>query len=241
MVKKLNYIISLMLCLCVQQSLAQEKDIVLDKLKQALGGSESIQQARFFVFSCKPLKQTETVGLHRYLYDWENGNTRFEGETKDKQSIIVLFNAKTKTGNAYLNNEKIDSLDLVSSAIQYFKEDSFWLFTPILLGNKKMAASIEHTQLFDSKRYYVIKVESPTLFFQYSKLFLDTSSGIIYHWQTFNQDEERNYDFICSSHKDIGGGLKLPTKFTDSQRGASIQYSAIAALINIETDKLKKP
>jgi len=218
---------------------AQEKEMVLDKLEQGLGGKKAIEQARFLVFNCKTIQQTENIHLHKYVYDRETGDTRFESRTEDEQSLTVLFNTKTNDGEVYLNNEKVDSLELIASVTHYFKEDSYWLFTPILLGSQGLKIEVEPSQLINSKRYYVVTVENPNPLFEFSKLFLDASSGSIYRWQTFDREGDKIYDFICSDNKDIGGGLKLPTKFVDYQKGVTIEYPVIAALVNIEIDKLK--
>lgn len=225
----------------INPSSAQNTEEVMNKLKQGLGGETAIEEAHFLMFSCKPLQQTETIGLHNYLYNFENGDVRFEAVTRNDQAVIALFNSITKEGTVFINNKKEEDQQSLLMIIEYFEEDSYWILSPILLGNNKASARVGDSQILDSKRYFTLNAEFPNTPFSRNIIFVDAITGLISYWETFDKERIKNNDFICSDHKDIGGGLKLPTKFTDIQHGLIVQYPVIAALVNTEIIKFKTP
>jgi hypothetical protein len=236
---KIKYFLLAVLLWNINSSSAQDKDEIINKLTQGLGGEVAIKEARFLMFSCKPLQQTETNGLHHYLYDFENGDVRFEATTKNDKSIIALFNSITKKGNVFIDNKEEEDQKSLSIIVEYFKQDSYWILSPILLGSNKVPVQVSSSQIRDSKRYFTLNAELPNSPFSQNIIFVDAITGLISYWQTFDKEGTKINDFICLDNKDIGGGLKLPTKFADLRSGSIIQYPVIAALINIETTKFK--
>lgn len=225
----------------INPSCAQSTEEVMNKLKQGLGGETAIEEAHFLMFSCKPLQQTETIGLHQYLYNFENGDVRFEALTKNDQVVIALFNSITKKGTVYIDNKKENDQQSLARIIEVFEDDSYWILSPILLWKNKTSAQIGDSQIRNSKRYFTLNAEFPNTPFSRNIIFVDAVTGLISYWETFDREKTKNNDFTCSDHKDIGGGLKLPTKFTDIQRGSTVQYPVIAALVNTEIIKFKTP
>lgn len=220
---------------------AQTRTEALNKITMGLGGENAIQEAHFLMFSCKPLVQIETSGLHNYIFDAESGDVRFEAKTKENEVIIALFNSITKTGNVYIDNKKEVSGATLPLIIQYFTEDSYWIITPMLIAIKKLPIQVKGTKIVDSQRYLMVTFGNPKSTYPKNVQFIDEITGSIYSWQTFTRNEELINNFICTDYKDIGGGLRLPTTFTDPENGLEIKFPIIAALVNIEENKFKKP
>ncbi|HLT42824.1 MAG TPA: hypothetical protein VKZ95_08980 [Sphingobacteriaceae bacterium] len=235
------YLLFAVLLWNINPSSAQTKEEVMNKLKHGLGGETALDEAHFLMFSCKPLQQTETIGLHHYLYNLESGDVRFEALTKDDEVVIALFNSKTKKGTVFIDNKEEKDQQPLSRIIDFFEDDSYWILSPILLGDNKASAKIGDSQIRNSKRYFTLNAEFPNSPFSRNTIFVDATSGLISYWETFDKEKIKKNDFICSNHRDIGGGLKLPTKFTDIQRGSTVQYPVIAALVNTELIKFKIP
>lgn len=221
------------------KSNGQDKSTVINKLLEGIGGEESLREARYIMFSSVNEGEVEIQKEHTYIYDWETKDCRFEGKTKDGDALTVLFNPQSDSGETYLNNERNQNPELLKSIIQLFKKDSYFLFTPILIANKSLSPVVQNPEIIDSKRYFILRINSTDNDFESAKLYIDSRTGIIDKWDIFNKDHEKTHEFLASEIKDVGGGLTLATKFTDTVSGITFQYPIVAALLNIETSKFK--
>jgi len=225
---------------------SQTKDQVLNLMWQGVGGKQSWEEARYFMFSCKTDLHTFVSGEHSYIWDRVSGDCRFEGISDDQRKLVVLFNTKNRKGKAFVNNAVISVKDsaqmIIKPVIDAFFNDSFWLFFPNNLSNTA-TLQIRDQELIGNTRYYVIEVNTPTTTITEfrSKLFIDTNTGKIFQWQTTSKDGILQYNFLTSNFKDVGGGLTLATLFTDTNTGVSIRYPIVSAMINVESDKFTKP
>lgn len=214
-----------------------QDQIIVNKLLEGIGGEKSLSEAHYIMFSCINEDHIEIQEEHTYIYDWETKDCRFEGKNKDGDSLIVLFNAQSGSGKVYINNERDQSSKLLRSIIQLFNEDSYLLFTPILIANKSLKPIVQDPVVIDLKKYFTLGV--PSIDNGSAKLYIDSQTGIINKWETFNKDHEKTHEFFTSRIKDIGGGLTLATEFTDKISGTVFQYPIVAALLNVETSKFK--
>lgn len=179
--------------------------------------------------------------MHTFLYDWKTKNSRFEGETNDGESLVILFNTESQSGEVYIDQEKTNAPNLVKSILKLFSKDSYFLFAPILIANRTLKATVQESQIIDSKRHYVLQVNHPSAHFEYAQLFIDSQSGAISKWLTFDQSDKLVHELFVTNVKDVGGGLTLATKFTNKINGKVIEYPIVAALLNIEAEKFKIP
>lgn len=221
--------------------LGQSHSAAVNKLSEGLGNIKSLNAARFIMFSSSLDNHDLLQGEHTYLFDWRTKECRFEGETKEGKILIVLFNAKNQTGEVYLDKMEIEAPEILKDIVHLFTEDSYFLFTPMLIAGNKINSTIEESEIIGSKRYFVLKVNSSTTDFDYSKLYIDAQDGTISKWETFDHANKRVQDLVISKVKDVGGGLTLATKFTDRVNGKSFQYPIVSALLNIESEKFKTP
>lgn len=245
--KRLGYTLLLFISISFHFSIrAQTKEQVLELLWKGMGGRQSWEDARYFMFSCQTELHDIIPGEHSYIWDRVNNNCRFEGTTNDQQKLTVLFNTKTRTGKVYLNNQIVTNSDSSSKWLQpvlnAFYSDSFWLFPSKLIDVTHLITTNEQ-ELIGSSRYYVveIKIRRPNFGEFPSKLFIDTNTGRIFQWQAFASDGSILYNFNTSNFKEVGGGLILPTNFADANNNVNIFYPIVSALINVEADKFTKP
>lgn len=218
---------------------AQNRDAIVAKLSESLGYS-SLKEAPFLMFSCvstHPAMQ----GEHSFLYDWNNKLCRFEGQTKDGQELTALFHTERRTGKLYVNKKQIDNSELLRHIIQLFEDDSFLLFTPLKVADRQLTANHQETEIVNSRKYFVLKVNTPGGPFESNRLFIDSQNGNLSIWKTYDSKENKTHELVVSRIKDAGGGLTLPTMFTDKVSGKTWQYPIVAALMNIEESKFKNP
>ena len=219
----------------------QDINTIVNKLSEGLGNEQSLTEARFLLFSCISESHQQIRGEHIFLYDWKSKDCRFEGKTKDGKTLIVLFNSAAKSGDVYIDNKKTSSPELLKSVMAMFSADSYFLFTPILIANGSLNPIAQESEIIDSKRYYVLKVNSINRNGNYSNVFIDSQNGSINKWEAYDKATDKSYEFTTSKIKDVGGGLTLATRFTDKINGKIIEYPVVSALLNIEPEKFKTP
>ncbi|HUH20124.1 hypothetical protein [Albibacterium sp.] len=221
------------------KSHGQNQSTVINKLLEGIGGEKSLKEAHYIMFSCINEDHTDIQEEHTYIYDRSTKNCRFEGKTKEGDSLTVLFNTQNSLGKLYINNEKKQNPELLKSIIQLFNEDSYLLLTPMQLANNRLNLTIQAPVIIDLKKYFILEVNSANGQNESAKLYIDSQTGIIRKWETFNKDQEKIHEFVTSRIKDIGGGLTLATQFTDKISGTVFKYPIVAALLNIETSKFQ--
>ena len=225
---------------------SQDKTEVVNLIWQGIGGKQSWDEARYFMFSCKTNVHQLVPGEHSYIWDRVSGNCRFEGTNSSKGKVLALFNAKSREGRIFVNDQAITDQDsakvLLETIIKSFYSDSFWLFPSKNLTDPSQLV-LRDQELIGSTRYYVVEIQLRNKNYgEYSsKLFIDTNTGRVYQWQALSDDGNIMYNFLTSSFKDVGGGLMLATALMDEKTGITINYPIVSALINVEEDKFIKP
>lgn len=229
-----------------KQTFAQTKDQIVNLIWQGLGGKQGWNEARYFMFSCKSNLNKTLSREHAYIWDRNTGNCRFEGTNEQEQKIIALFNTENNKGRAFVDNKTINNSDsaalLISSIINAFNTETFWLFPPRNLTESSLL-TVKEAELIGSVRYNVIEIrQSPTDSAEFrTKIYVDANTGRIFQWQTLDEGDNIKYNFVTSDFKDVGGGLTLATTFTDTKDGFFIKFPIVSALINVESDKFSKP
>jgi len=244
---KQGYLSILMLpCFFVNQPVsAQNKQEVQQLLWQGIGGQDAWEEAQFLMFSCTSNLTDIFPGQHAYIWDRFNGNCRFEGVNGNAQKLIVLFNTQKKTGKVFLNNKLVSNADSsrkwVQQTLNAFYSDVFWLFPPNFFN--ATGFHIKDEALIGTNKYYVAEIKPihPEYGEYVSEWYIDRNTGRIARWKVLNLDSTTAYNFTLSNFKDVGAGLLLATSFRDAEKGISINYSIVSALINVETDKFNKP
>lgn len=246
-IKKFNYLLLVLISIFfIKPAFSQNKTEILDLMWQGMGGKQSWDEARYFMFSCKSNMQQVMLGEHSYIWDRVSGNCRFEGTSDAQERILALFNTKSRKGKILVNNQTITNPDsaktLLSPIINSFYSDSFWLFLAKNLTDQSQL-TLRDQELIGNTRYYVVEIQLKNKDYgEYSsKLYIDTNTGRVYQWQALSDDGNIIYNFLTSGFKDVGGGLMLATTLKDEKTGSTINYPIVSALINVEEDKFIKP
>jgi|SRR5690554_552312 len=221
------------------ESYGQNDSTVINKLLEGIGGEKSLSEAHYIMFSFINNEHIDIQDEHTYIYDWETKNGRFEGKTKEGDSLTVLFNTQNSLGELFINKEKKQNPELLENIVQLFHEDSYLLLTPILIANNNLQSSVLDPMIIDLKKYLILGIDLANRQGESAKLYIDSQSGVISKWEIFNNDHEKTHEFITSKIKDVGGGLILATQFTDKISGTIFQYPIAAALLNVETSKFQ--
>ena len=221
-----------------------QDDSLVAKLWEAVGGQQSWQNARYFMFSCTGGHHSFAQGERKYLWDKQTGDCRFDGVTTDDEVITVLFNVETGTGTVYLNNTKLENprttADIITEITDEFNKDAQLLFLPTILEGDQVSYRITGEKLVGSQRFTVITVENKKTSFEDTvsgELYVDAQTGQIHQWWPSHVAE----GYSIGSYKAIGSGLTLPTRFTTSDTTISITYPIAAALVHIEGQKFSTP
>lgn len=244
---KLNLFISLWCCATAVSGQVMPSGMEAEleaKIWEAIGGQETWQNARYFMFSCTGGKHSFAQGDRRYLWDKQTGNCRFDGMTTDDETVTVLFNTVTSTGTVYINNTKLENPrttdDIVAEIKEEFDKDAQLLFLPTILEGIQASYKITGEKLIGSQRLTVINVENKRTSFATAvagRLYVDSQTGQVLQWWPANG----TVGFSVGEYKAIGSGLILPTRFNSSGTATSITYPIAAALVHIEGQKFSRP
>lgn len=220
-------------------SFAQTNDrSAISSLSDGLGDQGTPEGTRYLMFSYNSSNQNSETS---FLYDWESGNCRFEGQTANAETLVVLFNTNEEGGQVFVDDTAVIDQGLLEGTRQSFQDDSYFLFMPIRIAKREVNAVELEPEIVDSKKFHVLQITTPRSKYKSSKIYIDFQNGMIYKWITYDDNNTISKELLVSKTKDVGGGLTLPTQFTDKLTGESLGYSIAAALLNIEPQKFEKP
>lgn len=223
---------------------------VVSKIWDGIGGKDNWTNARYFMFSCIGEDTLSALQSERaYLWDKQTGECRFEGLTIEDEELIVLFNIKTEItqGQVFVDRNRLnqapEATEIITAVKEQFEKDASFIFLPTLLEGKASSINLEDEKLVGSKKYMIVHVKNPNTSFESAiegQLFIDALSGRIQRWHP-QDNSVSDKTYLVGGFKDIGGGLILPTQFTDSNGTNHISYPLAAALVNIEPQKFTQP
>ena len=220
----------------IESSAQSTSNSAVNSLVEGLG--DSAREVGYLIFS---YNSDNSGSETSYLYDWESGDCRFEGKTEDSKNLVVLFNTNKPGGQVFVDQKPVTDEGILKEVQQFFKDDSYFLFTPILIAKQEIKAVELQSEIVDSKKFHVLKVTTPYSKYKSSEIYVDIQKGTIYKWNTYDGNNKLSQELIVSKIKDVGGGLILPTQFNDKLTRESFGYPIAAALVNIEPQKFKEP
>lgn len=219
---------------------------IAQKVAKAMGGQEAWAQAHFVRYDFKVTAGGKVVVDRAHLWDKSTGRYRLEQTTKDGAAAVVLFNAGTQQGSAFLGGKKLEGeagAKAVKDAYGAFINDMYWLSMPWkwldagvrlkYLGKKTRAAkpydvvelTFDHVGLTPGDRY---------------EAFVSPASNLMEHWEyTLQSGQKGSWDWEYTTT----GGVKL-AKNHKSPDGASINMGDVRILDRTDdalfTDPTKK-
>lgn len=143
-----------LLCLLPARAADTKAVDIAQAMMTAMGGAGGWNRAHFVRYDFKVIAGGKTVVDRSHLWDKYTGRYRLDGKTKDGQPTVVLFNAATKQGSAFVNGKKLEGAaaeKAVKDAYGAFINDMYWLAMPWkwmdqgvnlkYLGQRKLANS----------------------------------------------------------------------------------------------------
>lgn len=106
---------------------------IAQSMMTAMGGVENWNRAHFVRYDFKVNVGDKTVVDRAHLWDKKTGRYRIESKTKDGKAAVMLFNAGTQQGAAYIDGKKLDgpaAAKAMKDAYGAFINDMYWLSMP---------------------------------------------------------------------------------------------------------------
>lgn len=228
------FFIGLILFLNLGSLNAQEQKNGKDLIQMSIGEANKWTNTRYLLYSVVGPSDNPGMGNERsFLIDKKTGDCRFEGTNENNESLILLFNYKTKKVKRYFVNtdESKENLNSIMDNIlgQFFKDTQI-LFLPAFLSDNPASITDVSQKVINTDKLNVITFTNmPTLGDDSidGKITL-TNKGDI------KSISVGNTEYRTSAIKDIGEGILLPTVF---ENHSSYRFQIVAAFTDVEAGK----
>ncbi len=222
-------------------SLIAQENISLLSVWEGIGGKSKWESTKFILFTSQGNETTKLLSSERtFLIDRSSGRCRFEGKTTSNQSIVLLFNYKSKQlDKLYLNGAEPKGSKTFTSfhfqqIIEQFFEDTKLLFLPSSFDQSNTIVGTPSQKIINTEKTTVFPISSALLFdgsIFNGKITLNIAGQII-------RSETNQNIYTISGYKDIGGGLNLPTAFKHTTSPSkNCTFTTVAAFTDMEEGK----
>ncbi|WP_304063671.1 DUF6503 family protein [Pedobacter glucosidilyticus] len=235
----------LFIALCLT-ALAQDKNVVIDKIWTAIGGKQNFEKSRYIQFTFEVKRNDKIATSRNHLWDRYTGNYRFEQTNNDKKQVI-LFNINTKKGKAYENGVLLsDSLNeaAIKKAYASYINDTYWLLVPSKIEDPGVNTTLIANETIDGKEYQVLNLNFDKVGLtpgdQYW-LYINLANGEIEKWKFLLQNQKNANIFNWSPYLEIGNGVKLSTSKTNNSNNSTISFPNTKVLQKVNQQIFIKP
>lgn len=246
LIKKLTQILVVILLYSFGAN-AQDKETVINKVWDAVGGKTNFEKARYFQFTFASERNGKLNPGRTHLWDKFTGNYRLESETADGKKSVVLFNTNTKTGKAFENGVQIpDSTanKLVIRAYAAFINDTYWLLVPTKLQDPGVNTKLESDEIINNEDCFVINLNFDKVGLtpgdQYW-LYISRTNGQVVRWKYLLQNQKNSSVLDWAPYQELGQGVKLSTKKTNTTNNSSIVFPLAKVLESVDQNIFIKP
>ncbi|MBK0382034.1 hypothetical protein I5M32_03600 [Pedobacter sp. SD-b] len=247
--KKINllyaFIFAVVFSACAQNK--PDKEAVFANVWKAVGGKSTFEKSRYFEFTFTPIRDgKESMGRH-HIWDRYTGDYRFESTSADGAKMVVLFNTKTKVGKAYQDGKQLPDSTAnkqITKAYAAYINDSYWLMSPLKLQDEGVNTQLEDTQEINGQKCDVIHLNFDKVGLtpgdQYW-LYVNDATGEVIQWKFLLQNQKKPAIFEWEPYQDLGNGLKLSVKKTNTESNTSIYFPIAKVLQKVDKDTFTKP
>ena len=228
------FLVGLLLFLNFGNLNAQEQKSGKDLIQMSIGEANKWTNTRYLLYSVVGPSNNSGMGNERsFLIDKKTGDCRFEGTNKNNESLVLLFNYKTKKVKRYFVNteeSKENPNSIMDNILGQFFKDTQILFLPAFLSDSPSSITDVSQKVINTDKLNVISFTNmPTLGHDNvnGKITL-TNKGDI------KSISVGNIEYKTSAIKDIGEGILLPTVF---ENHSSYRFQIVAAFTDVETGK----
>lgn len=126
---------------------------IAERTLEAMGGAEAWESTRFLRF--------DFFGFRLHHWDRYTGRHRFEGQTREGQSYVVLHDIQKREGRAWLDGKELEGDDLaewLERAYGAWINDTYWLIMPYKLRDPGVHLSYDGEASEDGKTFDKLKL-----------------------------------------------------------------------------------
>ena len=233
-----------LLSFCVK---AQDKETAINKVWDAVGGKSNFEKARYFLFTFASERNGKLNPGRTHLWDKFTGNYRLESESADGKKTVVLFNTNTKLGKAFENGTKLPdttATKLVSRAYSSFINDTYWLLVPTKLQDQGVNTKLESDEIVNNEDCYVLNLNFDKVGLtpgdQYW-IYVSRNTGEVVRWKFLLQNQKNTSFFDWTPYQELGQGVKMSTKKTNTVNNSSIVFPLAKVLGSVDQNIFIKP
>ena len=226
---------------------AQDKDQVIKKVWEAVGGKTTFEKTRYIQFTFASERNGQIGNGRNHIWDRYTGNYRFESKAANGKTTTVLFNVNTQQGKAFedgILQADTTSAKLIKRAYGAFINDTYWLMVPLKLQDPGVNTALEDSETINGVKCEVIHLNFDKVGLtpgdQYW-VYVNDKTGEIIRWKFLLQGQKNTTAFDWSPYVDLGNGLKLSTKKTNQESKSAIVFPVAKVLSVVEKDTFIKP
>lgn len=221
--------------------IAQENNIQM-KLSTAIGGSIKWQDTKFLLFSCSGNEHSNLLddrADRSLLWNRETGECRFEGQSKNKEKLVYLFNFKSKQSlKLFINAVEVGIEQAWQQDIQeQINADLQLLLLPTLSELKGISFTDIKIKLLHNEKLLSSYVKYDENFYNspiQGRLLINENSGEI---KAFDNNLN-GINYQVDQYQDAGAGLKLPTSFIATNNNKkSCTFTTVSTFEHVESSK----
>jgi hypothetical protein len=219
---------------------AQDKEMAINKVWDAIGGKSNFEKARYFQFTFAVERNGKGNPGRTHLWDKFTGDYRLESESADGKKSVVLFNVNTQKGKAFENGAQLpDSTasKLVTRAYASFINDTYWLLVPTKLQDPGVNIKLEPSEIVNNEDCFVLNLNFDKVGLtpgdQYW-LYTSKNTGEVIRWKFLLQNQKNTSVFEWMPYQDLGQGVKLSTKKTNNESNTSIFFPLAKVLQSVD-------
>lgn len=193
---------------------------VAESMMEAMGGQKAWNNTHYIRYDFVVKSGTETRASRSHLWDKWTGLYRLEQTTKDGKQSVVLFNANTQQGTAYLDGKTLtgdDAAKAVKGAYGTFINDMYWLSMPW----KWMDAGV-NLKYVGERQYKGATADVVELSFgkvgltpgDRYRAFVSRANKLMTHWEyTLQSGNKGSWDWEYT----LVGGIRLARTHTNAE------------------------
>lgn len=182
---------------------------IAERSLEAMGGQAAWDATRFIRFNF--------FGFRLHHWDRQTGRHRFEGQTRDGDTYVVLHNINTRQGEVYVNGERKtgdDEKQWLERAYGGWINDTYWLLMPYKLLDPGVHLTHDGDETIGGKVYDKLKLTFDSVGLTPGDTYwayINRETGLMDRWAYFLQDWEEGREptqWEWADWKDYGG-IKL--------------------------------
>lgn len=161
---------------------------IAERSLEAMGGQAAWDATRFIRFNF--------FGVRLHHWDKQTGRHRYEGQTRDGDSYVVLHNLNSRQGEAYVNGERVTGEDeekYLKGAYSAWINDTYWLLMPYKLRDPGVHLTYDGEETSGGKTYDKLKLTFEGVGLTPGDTYwayINRETGLMDRWAYFLQDWE---------------------------------------------------